>query len=76
MLRIAIATFLIFICVSHVDVRPRRRRDAVQTSVSSASWSGGPQAVASAKAQRAAGGGIKGHLGGGFEWRGLKENKW
>ena len=66
MVRFAIAVCLIVIFVSNADARPRRRRGAVQTTVGSTSWAGGPQAVASAKARRAAAGGIKGHLGGGF----------
>ncbi len=65
MVRFAIAMFLIVILVSDADARPRRRRSSGGTNTST-SYSGGPQAVASAKAQRAASAGIRGHLGGGF----------
>jgi hypothetical protein len=66
MVRFAIAIFLIVIFVSHADARPRRRSGTGRTYVTSTYYSGGPQAVASAKAQRSASGGIGGHLGGGF----------
>jgi hypothetical protein len=66
MMRVMIAAFLVVVFVCQVDARPWRRSGTSQTSRSSTVYSGGPQAVASAKAQRAASHRIKGHLGGGF----------
>jgi hypothetical protein len=64
MLRIVVASFLVLSFVCEADAWPRRRRS--RSSSSSVSFSGGPQAVASAKASHAASRGIRGHVGGGF----------
>lgn len=69
MVRFAIAMFLIVVCVSNADARGRRWGRSTRTysaSTSYTTYSGGPQAVAFAKAQRSASAGISGHLGGGF----------
>ncbi|MEO8495711.1 MAG: hypothetical protein ABI614_11615 [Planctomycetota bacterium] len=66
MIRFLVAASLMLIFVADVDARPRRRRGTVQHNVVSTSYGGGPQQVASSKAQRSASSRIKGHLGGGF----------
>ena len=65
MMRMAMAALLVVLCVSSADARPRRSR-ATQSSSTKTVYSGGPQAVAEAKAARSAAQRIKGHLGGGF----------
>ena len=66
MLRIALAVSLILFFACDVHAWPRWRRSRTRTTTSRTVYSGGPQAVASAKANRAASSRIKGHLGGGF----------
>ena len=67
MIRIAIAAFLVLLFVCDADARPRWRRSRTYTATTSShSWSGGPQSVASAKAQYSASRNIKGHVGGGY----------
>ena len=66
MMRVMIAAFLVIVFVCQADARPWRRSGTSQTSGSSTVLSGGPQAVASAKAQRSASQRIRGHIGGGF----------
>ncbi len=65
MMRIGLAMLLVVLCVSSADAWPRRASRS-RTSHSGTVFSGGPQAVAEAKAQRSAAQRIKGHLGGGF----------
>lgn len=65
MMRITMAALLVVLCVSQADAFPRRVGRG-RTSGTGTVFSGGPQAVAEAKAQRAAAQRIKGHLGGGF----------
>ena len=64
MMRIAIAAFLVLSFTCDADAWPRQRRS--RTTGTKKTWSGGPQEVASAKAQYAASRGIRGHVGGGF----------
>ena len=74
MMRVALAVLLVGVFVCEVDARPRRRARwsntvsyrNTTTYSTRASWAGGPQAVAQAKAQQAAARRVKGHLGGGF----------
>jgi len=66
MTRVLIAAFLVVLFACQADARPWRRTGSSSSSGSATVWSGGPQAVADAKAQRAASQRIKGHLGGGF----------
>lgn len=66
MIRMLIAAILVTVFVCEVDARPWRRARSGNTSVSGTVYSGGPQAVAQAKAQRSASMRFKGHLGGGF----------
>lgn len=65
MMRVVMAVLLLVLCASIADARPRRSVFNRSTSTKTV-FSGGPQAVAEAKAQRAAALRIKGHLGGGF----------
>ncbi len=65
MIRIAMAALLVVLCASSADAWPRRST-ASRTSSTKTVWTGGPQSVAEAKAQRAAAQRTKGHLGGGF----------
>jgi hypothetical protein len=65
MVRIALAALLVVLCASSAEAWPRRS-SSNRTSSTKTVFSGGPQAVAEAKAQRAASLRIKGHLGGGF----------
>jgi hypothetical protein len=65
MMRIAMAALLVVVCVSSADAWPRRLSGR-RTSSTATVYSGGPQAVAEAKAQRSASQRIKGHLGGGY----------
>jgi hypothetical protein len=65
MMRFAMAALLVVLCVSTADAWPRRS-SGNRTSNTKTVYSGGPQAVAEAKAQRSASQGIKGHLGGGY----------
>lgn len=68
MTRIALAVLLVFVFVCDADAWPRRRRSTTYSTTynTNISWSGGPQSVASAKAQYSASRRIKGHLGGGY----------
>ncbi len=67
MIRIAIAAFLVLLFVCDADARPRWRRSrTTYTTTSSKTWTGGPQDVASAKAQYSASRHIKGHVGGSY----------
>lgn len=66
MMRIAIAVWLVVLCACDAAARPRRQTAGGRTPDTKTVWTGGPQSVAAAKAQRAASLGIKGHLGGGF----------
>lgn len=74
MIRLVMAAFLVVIVAVDVEARPRRQRRArfsnyttsYQTYTTTSSWSGGPENVAAAKAQRSAAIGYKGHLGGGY----------
>ncbi len=73
MIRMAMAVLFVTLLVVEADARPRwrpgilrSRSTAASARVSNRSWSGGPQEVATAKAERAAALGFKGHLGGGF----------
>ena len=59
------ATLMVFLCASISDARTWRSARRAPNNTRTV-WSGGPQAVADAKAQRAASLRIKGHLGGGF----------
>ncbi len=65
MVRIAMAMLLLVVCVSNADAWPRRSRSN-RSSGTTAIFTGGPQAVAEAKAARSAAQRVKGHLGGGF----------
>lgn len=65
MVRIVIAVLLLVFCTSNADAWPRRSASR-RTTTTKTVFSGGPQAVAEAKAQRSAASRIKGHLGGGF----------
>ena len=64
MTRIALAVLLVLVFVCDADAWPRRRRSTTYST--NISWSGGPQSVASAKAQYSASRRIHGHLGGGY----------
>ncbi len=66
MMRFLLAAILVTVFVCEVDARPWRRARSGQSAGAGTVYSGGPQAVAEAKAQRAAAMRIKGHLGGGF----------
>ena len=65
MMRMALAALLVVLCVSNADAWPRRSKSSRSSSTKTV-YTGGPQAVAEAKAQRSAAQRIKGHLGGGF----------
>ncbi len=65
MMRMAMAVLLVVLCVSNADAWPRRSKSS-RSSGTKTVFTGGPQAVAEAKAARAAAQRIKGHLGGGF----------
>ncbi len=65
MLRLAMAALLVVLCVSNADAWPRRSKSSRSSSTKTV-YTGGPQAVAEAKAQRSATQRIKGHLGGGY----------
>ena len=65
MMRMAMAALLVVLWVSNADAWPRRS-SGNRTSGTKMVFSGGPQAVAEAKAARAAAQRIKGHLGGGY----------
>ncbi len=73
MIRMALAFLFVALLTVQADARTRwrpgvfrSRTPSVSARVSGRAWSGGPQEVATAKAERAAALGIKGHLGGGF----------
>jgi hypothetical protein len=66
MMRVLMAAILVTVFACEVDARPWRRTGTSQASGSKTVYSGGPQAVAEAKASRAAAMRFKGHLGGGF----------
>ena len=73
MLRVLVAAVLVVAFVTDVDARPRRRRARTYasynygwTTTTTSSYGGGPQEVATAKAQQAASWGAKGHIGGGY----------
>jgi hypothetical protein len=66
MMRITMAVLLIVLCAAEADARSRRRTTGTVTTGTGTVWAGGPQEVATAKAQQAASLGAKGHLGGGY----------
>jgi hypothetical protein len=66
MMRVLMAAILVMVFVCEADARVLRRARISQAPSSKTVYSGGPQAVAEAKAQRAAAMRFKGHLGGGF----------
>lgn len=62
-----VALFIVSICSSDVGAWPFRSRSVdVQRTVSRTVYSGSPQQVAQAKAEKMAALGMRGHLGGGF----------
>jgi hypothetical protein len=66
MMRVLMAAILVMVFVCEADARVWRRARTSSATSSKTVYSGGPQAVAEAKAQRAAAMRVKGHLGGGF----------
>lgn len=73
MIRMALALLFVFLLSVPAEGRTRwrpgifrSRTPNASARVSGRAWSGGPQEVATAKAERAAALSFKGHLGGGF----------